>query len=72
MSFPKPLQNSNPDLRELTRFRGQVWFGKPGKFLLSFALRARNLRQSILMKTSFETRVSRMELGSFVDINILL
>ena len=38
MSFPKPLQNSNPDLRELTRFRGQVWFGIPGKFLLSFAL----------------------------------
>ena len=38
-SFPKPLRNSNPDLRELTRFRGQVWFGIPGKFLLSFALR---------------------------------
>ncbi len=37
-SFPKPLRNSNPDLRELTRFRGQVWFGIPGKFLLSFAL----------------------------------
>ena len=33
-SFPKPLRNSNPDLRELTRFRGQVWFGIPGKFLL--------------------------------------
>ena len=29
-------------------------------------------RQSIVMKTSFETLVSRMRLGSFVDINILL
>ena len=38
LSFPKPLRNSNPDLRELTRFRGQVWFGIPGKFLLIFAL----------------------------------
>ena len=31
--------------------------------------RAQNLRQGILIKTSFKTRVSRMGLGSFVDIN---
>ena len=31
---------------------------------------AQNLRHSIVMKTSFKTRVSRMGLGSFVDINI--
>ena len=31
---------------------------------------AQNLRQGIVMKTSFGTRVSRMRLGSFVDINI--
>ena len=29
-----------------------------------------NLRQGIVMKTSFKTRVSRMGLGSFVDIII--
>ena len=34
--------------------------------------RAQNLRQSIVMKTSFKTRVSRMGLGSFVNINILV
>ena len=34
--------------------------------------RAQNLRQGIVMKTSFETRVSRMGLGSFVDINIFV
>ena len=34
--------------------------------------RAQNLRQGIVIKTSFETRVSRMGLGSFVDIYILL
>ena len=33
-------------------------------------VRAQNLRQGIVMKTSFETRVLRMGLGSFVDINI--
>jgi len=32
--------------------------------------RAQNLRQGIIVKTSFETRVSRMGLGSFVNINI--
>ena len=32
--------------------------------------RAQNLRQSIGMKTSFKTRVLRMRLGSFVNINI--
>ena len=32
--------------------------------------RAQNLRQGIIMKTSFKTRVLRMGLGSFVDINI--
>ena len=31
-----------------------------------------NLRQGIIMKTSFETRVSVMGLGSFVDINIFV
>ena len=40
--------------------------------LLSFALRVQNLRQGIVMKTSFGTRVSRMGLGSFVDINIFV
>ena len=35
-------------------------------------LRAQNLRQGIVLKTSFETRVSRMGLGSFVDINIFV
>ena len=34
--------------------------------------RAQNLKQGIVMKTSFETRVSRMGLGSFVDINIFV
>ena len=34
--------------------------------------RAQNLRQGIIMKTSFKTRVLRMGLGSFVDINILV
>ena len=33
---------------------------------------AQNLRQGIVMKTSFGTRVSRMGLGSFVDINTFL
>ena len=33
---------------------------------------AQNLRQGIDMKTSFESRVSSMGLGSFVDIYILL
>ena len=31
--------------------------------------RAQNLRQGILLKTSFKTRVSRMGSGSFVDMN---
>ena len=31
---------------------------------------AQNLRQDIVMKTSFETRVSRMGIGCFVDVNI--
>ena len=31
-----------------------------------------NLRQGIVMKTKFETRVSRMGLGSFWDINIFV
>ena len=35
-------------------------------------VRAQNLRQGIVMKTSFETRVLRMGLGSFVDINIFV
>ena len=34
--------------------------------------RALNLRQGIVMKTSFEIRVSRMGAGSFVDINIFV
>ena len=34
--------------------------------------RAQNLRQGIVMKTSFETRVSQMGLGSFVDINMFV
>ena len=33
---------------------------------------AQNLRQGIVMKTSFGTRVSRMGLGSFEDINIFV
>ena len=33
---------------------------------------AQNLRQGIVLKTSFETRVLRMGLGSFVDINIFV
>ena len=33
---------------------------------------AQNLRQGIVMKTSFGTRASRMGLGSFVDINIFV
>ena len=40
--------------------------------LLNFGLRAQNLRQGIVMKTSFKTRVLRMGLGSFVDINIFV
>ena len=32
--------------------------------------RAQNLRQGIVMKTSFGTQISRMGLGSFMDINI--
>ena len=40
--------------------------------VLSFGLWAQNLRQGIIMKTSFKTRVLRMRLGSFVDINILV
>ena len=47
-SFPKPLRNSNTDLKELTRFRGQVWFGIPGKFLLSFALWSLNYYCKVL------------------------
>ena len=34
--------------------------------------RAQNLRQGIFMKTSFKTRVSRMGLGSFININIFV
>ena len=34
--------------------------------------RAQNLRQGIVIKTSFKTRVLRMGLGSFVDINIFV
>ena len=34
--------------------------------------RAQNLRQGIVMKTRFKTRVLRMGLGSFVDINIFV
>ena len=33
---------------------------------------AQNLRQGIVMTTSFETRVSQMGLGSFVDFNIFV
>ena len=33
---------------------------------------AQNLRQGIVMKTSFKTRVSRMGLGSYVIINIFV
>ena len=33
---------------------------------------AQNLRQGIVMKTSFESRRARMGLGSFVDINIFV
>ena len=40
--------------------------------LLFNDFRAQNLRQVIVLKTSFETRVSRMGLGSFVDINIFV
>jgi len=32
--------------------------------------RAQNLRQGIVMKTSYKTLVLQMGLGSFVDINI--
>ena len=43
------------------------------KELYNFKLyRAQNLRQGIVMKTSFETRVAWMGLGSFVDINIFV
>ena len=35
-------------------------------------LRAQNLRQVIVMKTSFKTRVLRMGLSSFVDIDIFV
>ena len=35
-------------------------------------IRAKNFRQGIVMKTSFETLVSQMGLGSFVDINIFV
>ena len=34
--------------------------------------RAQNLRQGIVMKTSFGTQVSQIGLGSFVDINIFV
>ena len=34
--------------------------------------RDQNLRQGIVLKTSFKTRVSRMGLGSFVNINIFV
>ena len=34
--------------------------------------RAQNLRQGIVLETSFGTLVSRMGLGSFVDINIFV
>ena len=34
--------------------------------------RAQNLKQCIVMKTSFETRVSQMGLPSFVDIDIFV
>ena len=37
-----------------------------------YQYRAQNLRQGIVIKTSFETQVSRMGLGSFVDINIFV
>ena len=39
---------------------------------LTLSLQAQNLRQGIVIKTSFETQVSRMGLGSFVDINIFV
>ena len=35
-------------------------------------VQSQNLRQCIVMKTSFGTRVSRMGLGSCVDINIFV
>ena len=38
----------------------------------STSCRAQNLRQGIVMKTSFEITVSQMGLGSFVDINIFV
>ena len=38
--------------------------------LCGLDFRAQNLRQGIAVKTSFRTRVLRMRLGSFVDINI--
>ena len=38
--------------------------------LLNFLLRGQNLRKGIVVKTSFRTRVLRMRLGSFVNINI--
>jgi len=41
-------------------------------YTISYHYRAQNLRKGIVMKTSFETRVSRMGLGSFVDINIFV
>ena len=34
--------------------------------------KAQNLRQGIVMKTSFKTRVSRMGLGIFVNISIFV
>ena len=37
-----------------------------------FYYRAQNLRQGIVMKTSFGTRVSQMGLPSFVDIDIFV
>jgi len=40
--------------------------------VLSRFVRAQNLRQGIVIKTSFKTRVSRVGLGSFVNIDIFV
>ena len=42
------------------------------RLMFTLEPRAQNLRQGYVMKTSFGTLVSRIGLGSFVDINIFV
>ena len=44
--------------------------GMEVRYLPAYKAQAQNLRQSLVVKTSFDTRVSRTGLGSFVDIII--